>query len=190
MSHKRLFDIHNKQYLLCTCGNFHAIRSCQAKIWLNNKGSSFFMKHSVEAHVLSSSLFFWWRQICLCLECLNLSCMQFAQILKQLSGECYIHQHFKNHSWKLCKQTSRSKIKSASQMTEFCPKFYVSSLSECQKYHCASKALMATSITMSGWLRLWIFVLGAIYQFSSLLTYLQSMTIDFRQDFGFSQLGS
>jgi len=27
MNCKHLFDIHNKQHLLCTSGNFHAIRS-------------------------------------------------------------------------------------------------------------------------------------------------------------------
>jgi len=49
--------------------------------------------------------------------------MQFAQILKQLSGEFCIHQRFKNHSRKLCKLPSRSKIKPASQMTlSFAPK--------------------------------------------------------------------
>jgi len=31
MNHKHLFHIHNKQHLLCTSGNFHAIRSCQSK---------------------------------------------------------------------------------------------------------------------------------------------------------------
>jgi len=31
MSHKHLFHIHNKQHLLCTSGNFRAIRSCQCK---------------------------------------------------------------------------------------------------------------------------------------------------------------
>jgi len=31
MSHKHLFYIHNKQHLLCTSGNFRAIRSCQSK---------------------------------------------------------------------------------------------------------------------------------------------------------------
>jgi len=31
MSHTHLFYIHNKQHLLCTSGNFHAIRSCQSQ---------------------------------------------------------------------------------------------------------------------------------------------------------------
>jgi len=30
-SHRHLFHVHNKQCLLCTSGNFHAICSCQSK---------------------------------------------------------------------------------------------------------------------------------------------------------------
>jgi len=42
MNHKYLFHIYNKQHLLCTCGNFCAIRSCRAKIWWNNEGYRFY----------------------------------------------------------------------------------------------------------------------------------------------------
>jgi len=44
MEHKHLFHIQNKQHLLCTSGNFHALQfvAVKAKIWWNNNGSSFF----------------------------------------------------------------------------------------------------------------------------------------------------
>jgi len=31
MGHRHLFYVHNRQHLLCTSGNFYAIRSCQSK---------------------------------------------------------------------------------------------------------------------------------------------------------------
>jgi len=31
MNHKYLLYFHNKQHLLCTSGNFHAIRICESK---------------------------------------------------------------------------------------------------------------------------------------------------------------
>ena len=47
MNHKHLFHIHNKQHLLRTSEIFMQFVAVVAKIWWNNKGSSFFKWNTV-----------------------------------------------------------------------------------------------------------------------------------------------
>jgi len=42
MNHKHLFHIRNKQHLLYTSGNFHAIRTCQRKGMMKQQRVQFF----------------------------------------------------------------------------------------------------------------------------------------------------
>jgi len=47
MSHKHLFHIHNKQHVMCTFGNFHAVRCCQNKDMMQQQRVQFFLWNTV-----------------------------------------------------------------------------------------------------------------------------------------------